>query len=50
MLFGCFFVCGYVFTRKKMTKLFVAGTLDHKESRKETEAASGSEKVAKVHV
>ena len=35
---------------KKTTKSFGAGRLDHKESRKETEAATGSEKVAKVRI
>ena len=33
---------------KKTDKSFGAGTLDHKKSRKEKEASSGSEKVAKV--
>ena len=36
--------------KKKLPKPFGARTLDHKESRKETEAASGSEKVAKVRI
>ena len=35
---------------KKTTKSFGAGTPDPKESRKETEAASGSEKFAKVRI
>ena len=35
---------------KKTTKSFGSGTLDHKESRKEMEVASGSEKVAKVRI
>ena len=35
---------------KRATKLFGVGTLDHKESRKETEVASESEKVAKVRI
>ena len=33
-----------------MTKSFGVRTLDHKESRKETEAASESEKVVKVQI
>ena len=39
-----------MFAKKKKTKLFGAGTLDHKEARKETEAASGGEKVLKVWI
>ena len=50
MLFGCFLVRCYVFAKKRTTKTFGVGTLDHKESRKETEAASGREKVAKVRI
>ena len=47
VLFGCFCIRCDVFAKKKTTKSFGAGTFDHKESRKETEAASGSEKAAK---
>ena len=47
--FDCFFICCYVFAKKR-TKSFGAGTLYYKESRKETEAASGSDKVAKVRI
>ena len=50
MLFGCFFIRCSVFVKKITTKSFGVGTLDHKESRKETEVASRSEKVAKVQI
>ena len=43
------FIHCYVFAKKK-TKLCGERTLDHKESRKETEAARGSEKVVKVQI
>ena len=35
---------------KKRAKLFGVETLDHKKSRKETETASRSDKVAKVRI
>ena len=50
MLFGCFFIRCYVFAEKKTTKSFGVGTLDHKESRKKTEAASGGDKVPNVRI
>ena len=47
--FGCFFICFYIFA-KNTSKSLGAGTLDHKESRNKTEAASGSENAAKVQI
>ena len=50
MLFGRFYIHCYVFAETKKRQSFGAGTLDHKESRKEVEAASQSEKDAKVRI
>ena len=47
-LLPCLLLC--LCGKKKTTKSHGTGTLDHKESRKEAEAASGTEKVAKVWI